>query len=237
MKYVGSKNRLAKRLLPIMLERRGKRPWVEPFVGGGNMIDKVANRRIGGDKNKYVVALLREMAKPGFQAPWVPNEIHDTIKADPAAWPEWIVGFALVCMSYGGKWRGGYARAPGSPWRDLAMEAIRNVEAQAGRMQGCELHHCDYRQLPIPPNSLIYCDPPYKGARHDHYARFSNAAAFDHRRFWDWCRGMSGGGHVVFISEYEAPADFECVFAMERVMSFHNLHRKRKGIERLFLAP
>jgi len=44
MKYMGSKNRIAKHLLPIMLaecEKHGITKWVEPFVGGANMIDKV----------------------------------------------------------------------------------------------------------------------------------------------------------------------------------------------------
>jgi DNA adenine methylase len=35
MKYMGSKNRIAKEILPIMLKERGQRTWVEPFVGGG----------------------------------------------------------------------------------------------------------------------------------------------------------------------------------------------------------
>ena len=40
MKYMGSKNRIAKEILPIMLKERGQRTWVEPFVGGGNMISE-----------------------------------------------------------------------------------------------------------------------------------------------------------------------------------------------------
>jgi DNA adenine methylase len=48
MKYMGSKNRIAKYILPIMLaERKPDQWWVEPFVGGGNMIDKVDGNRIG----------------------------------------------------------------------------------------------------------------------------------------------------------------------------------------------
>jgi len=46
MKYMGSKNRIAKHLLPIMLaecEKHNIEKWVEPFVGGANMIDKVPN--------------------------------------------------------------------------------------------------------------------------------------------------------------------------------------------------
>lgn len=45
-----------------MLEHRKEGQWwVEPFVGGGNMIDKVTGNRIGADNNKYLIALLKEM--------------------------------------------------------------------------------------------------------------------------------------------------------------------------------
>ena len=41
MKYVGSKARITKEMIPIMLEYRGNRPWVEPFVGGANLIENI----------------------------------------------------------------------------------------------------------------------------------------------------------------------------------------------------
>jgi len=53
---MGSKNRIAKHILPIMLaERKPNQWWVEPFVGGANMIDKVGGNRIGADNNKLVL--------------------------------------------------------------------------------------------------------------------------------------------------------------------------------------
>lgn len=56
MKYMGSKNRLSKHILPIMLKHRKEgMAWVEPFVGGGNIIDKVKGERIGADSNPHVV--------------------------------------------------------------------------------------------------------------------------------------------------------------------------------------
>lgn len=55
MKYMGSKSRIAKEILPIMLKERGERTWVEPFVGGANMIDKVEGKRIGADLNYYLI--------------------------------------------------------------------------------------------------------------------------------------------------------------------------------------
>ena len=68
MKYMGSKNRIAKHILPIMLaERKEGQFWVEPFVGGANMIDKVDGNRIGADFNEYLISLWQELQKG-----WIP---------------------------------------------------------------------------------------------------------------------------------------------------------------------
>lgn len=64
MKYMGSKNRIAKHILPIMLEyKTDDMVWVEPFVGGANMIDKVKGQRIGADFNEYLIAMWKELQK------------------------------------------------------------------------------------------------------------------------------------------------------------------------------
>ena len=64
MRYVGSKRRLAKKLLPIIqqgLKVYPKGMYIEPFVGGANMITEVKHHtRIGYDANKYLIALLKE---------------------------------------------------------------------------------------------------------------------------------------------------------------------------------
>ena len=70
MKYMGSKNRIAKHILPIMLveaEKNGITKWVEPFVGGANMIDKVPDTfaREGYDINRYLIALLNYSKQGG----------------------------------------------------------------------------------------------------------------------------------------------------------------------------
>jgi DNA adenine methylase len=47
MQYMGNKNRIAKHLLPVMLPyRKPGQWWVEPFVGGGNMIGQAVMRRM-----------------------------------------------------------------------------------------------------------------------------------------------------------------------------------------------
>ena len=71
MKYMGSKNRIAKYIIPIMLsERKENQTWVEPFVGGANIIDKIDGERIGADINPYLISVLisiREMYNIGHK--------------------------------------------------------------------------------------------------------------------------------------------------------------------------
>ena len=63
MKYVESKNRIAKELTPIIQsyitdETKG---YLEPFVGGANMIDKIEHHnKIGCDIHKELIALLNK---------------------------------------------------------------------------------------------------------------------------------------------------------------------------------
>lgn len=62
MKYLGSKNKISKYILPLILQNMNNRPYVEPFVGGANLIDKINNRRrIGNDNNKYLIALFKAL--------------------------------------------------------------------------------------------------------------------------------------------------------------------------------
>ena len=56
MQYMGSKNRIAKEILPIILKNKTEEQvYVEPFCGGCNMIDKVEGKRIANDYNEYLI--------------------------------------------------------------------------------------------------------------------------------------------------------------------------------------
>ena len=59
MKYMGSKSRIAKDIVPIIqsyIDDNNCRLYIEPFVGGGNVIDKIrCEKKIGSDLNKYLI--------------------------------------------------------------------------------------------------------------------------------------------------------------------------------------
>ena len=231
MKYLGSKNRIAKHILPIMLEHRKENScWVEPFVGGANMIDKVEGWRIGSDLNEYVIALLNEMTKPNFEAPKISEEKYNEIKLNQSKYPKWVVGYAGTQLSFGSTWFGSYRRDKQGK-RDYCLEARNNVNKQAKNLIGASFKNFEYLQLPIPNNSIIYCDPPYntkatKGKYKDD---------FNHTEFWQWCREKSNNGHIVFVSEYNAPKDFKCIWEKEINQRMNNNADTSKTTEKLFM--
>ena len=62
MQYMGSKNRFAKELVPIIQSyiTEGTKGYLEPFVGGANMIDKInCSKKFGCDLNEYLIELLK----------------------------------------------------------------------------------------------------------------------------------------------------------------------------------
>lgn len=65
MKYMGSKNRLAKDLVPIIQSYINENTvgYLEPFVGGANIIDKINHHnKIGCDIHRYLIALLKALS-------------------------------------------------------------------------------------------------------------------------------------------------------------------------------
>lgn len=226
MRYVGSKAKIWKHLGPVILkDRRPDQVYVEPFVGGGNSIAKVTGPRIGADSNKYMVALLTAIRDGWIPPKTFTREEYRDVRLNKEAHPPELVGFVGGPCSFGGKWFGGYARTTES--HDHMGAGHRACLKMKDGLQGVQLHHCDYRDLEIPPNSLIYCDPPYAGT-----VKYANG--FDHDAFWSWVREKSLY-HTVFVSEYTAPDDFTCLMEIEHKTTL-NQNKPSVRIERLFTA-
>jgi DNA adenine methylase len=228
MKYMGSKNRIAKEILPIMLEKRESRTWVEPFVGGANMIVKVQGKRIGADINPYLIDALIAIRDCVIDLPknnkeFTEENYKELRKNDNYKYK----GYAGFAFSYSGKWLGGWSR-DGLNKRDYVNESYKNAINQSPLLQGVRLVNESYLDLQIPENSLIYCDPPYEGT-----TKYKDG--FNHTEFWDWCRQKAKEGHIIFVSEYNAPNDFKCVWEKKIVSSLTKDTGSKVATERLFL--
>lgn len=208
MMYLGGKARLAKKLLPMMLPHRlAKQWWVEPFVGGGGMFDKVVGPKLGADIDRYAIEALIAVRDRAHDLPpnnqYFTEEDYRKLRIDDSCW---FKGFAGFAYSFGGKWMGGWSR--NNDGRDYVAVAYRNAQAQAPKLAGSILLVTDYRSLSLPPCSLIYCDPPYRGTT-------GYTHKFDHDVFWEWCRSRAEEGHTLFVSEYAAPTDFVSIWNAE----------------------
>lgn len=231
MKYMGSKNRIAKHLLPTMIqeaERRGITKWVEPFVGGANMIDKVPDsfERVGYDLNDHAIHALIDIRD---NADGLPDSVSESdyrslFGLKPAPISSWI----RFMLSFGGKLDNGYAREKGSDETTFCGYGKRNALKQSPKIQSVQFICDSYKNLDF-ENCLIYCDPPYQGTSG------YKTGSFDHDKFFDWCREQAKK-NIVFVSEYNAPDDFIEVwqgeiktnFASSRKTATHN------AIEKLF---
>lgn len=236
MRYMGSKSRIAKHILPIILDgRKDGQHYVEPFCGGCNMIDKVPGNRIANDCNPYLIATWEALSW-GWDPPKIIErehycEVRECYKQNSDEYPMHYVGWVGFVGSFNSKFFGGYSGhsvmdARGGV-RDYIGEASRNILAQVPLLDGVQFTNRSYNDMSIPPNSIIYCDPPYAGVTKYEYS-------IDHENFWAWCRERVAEGHDVFISEYNAPDDFVCIWEQE-LKTTMNPDTTKRAVEKLFI--
>jgi len=226
MQYMGSKNRVSKELLPILLKGRHPGQWyVEPFVGGANMIDKVGGARIGNDNHFYLIKLLRALQDGWVPPTYISKDMYYDIKSNCATNPPELVGFVGFLCSFGGKWWGGYAK--NSKGDNYADGGSRVLVKQAALFTGIEFTNVDYMKMVLPPCSIVYCDPPYANT-----TKYKDK--FNHEEFWQWVRSISSEGHTVFVSEYTAPDAFECIREIQH-KTILDKNSQYPRVERLFI--
>jgi DNA adenine methylase len=234
MKYMGSKRRIAKHILPIMLDaanERGITTWLEPFVGGGNMIDRVPDsfERIGWDLNPHTIQAMIDIRDIAEELPEeFTAEQRQLYREGP---PLPLTSWACIVTSFGADLKGGYAREKGSDNTTFCGYGKRNALKQQPKIKGVQFIHGDYREI-NPDSALIYCDPPYQNTSG------YKTGDFDHAEFFEWCR-MMAKRNLVFVSEYNAPDDFIKVWEGEQKTNFASTRKAatHNAVEKLFRVP
>lgn len=240
MKYLGSKAKLAKYIVPILQEFINKNEidtYIEPFVGGFNIIDKiVCNNKIGCDIDPIVIDLVESCrANPKLldKITETPTRQHYyDVRDNYWRYQSWYRAAILLFASYNARVYGGCygatAQTKNGSVRNYYLESKSNFEQQLPNLYNILTSCCDYREIQLPKHkTLIYCDPPYS-------AGVGYGKGFDNNEFWQWCRNQSKDGHIVIISEYVAPSDFKCIW-QHKITTHLNNRNKLPKIEKLFV--
>jgi DNA adenine methylase len=203
MQYNGGKKRIGKHIAQVVLSRERVSTWVEPFCGMCSVASEVFKRQPGvrfilSDDNQALINML-----VALQGGWVPptwisrlsNEEYRALKFEPNDSPEHA--FIATAMSFGGRWWGGLA---GVNARDNTAYFYRSGVSAASKIaKFLDQSHAELRCVPypdvVPPEeSVIYCDPPYRGTTRIR-------TEFDSESFAVWAESTAQN-HPVYVSEY-----------------------------------
>lgn len=205
MRYQGGKVRIADEVAATLIG--GGTTLVSLFCGACAVEAKAApyfDKVICNDKQPYLIAMLKA-AQNGYEFPDAVTEkqyhyVKEHMDEDMA-----LAGFVGFGCSFGGKFFAGYAKdAKGD---NYALRGKAALEHDIKALCHAEFICADYRDVEIPPYSVVYCDPPY-----------ANTSGYDGIKekfgsvaFWEYMRKLAKDGHQVYISEEHAPDDFVCI--------------------------
>lgn len=104
------------------------------------------------------------------------------------------------------------------------MQQLEQLE-RLQQLERLNISQLDYRNVAIPDNAVVYCDIPYFGT--EKYG----IQSFNHDDFWKWVREQVV---PVFVSEYVAPDDFECILEIEHISTLSHTNSSKRVVEKLF---
>jgi DNA adenine methylase len=204
LQYLGGKSRIAKDISNIINQYSKDKLFISLFCGTCSVESMVQSKsKILNDSHKYLIGLLNAVQK-GYEIPDIitKEEYYDVKQnLDKNIALSGFVGFGC---SFEAKWWGGYAQNKAGT--NYAKQSKNSLLKKMSLLQDANILCDDYRNITIPDNSVVYCDPPYKNTTH-----YSNSIGFDHDEFWEYMRTISKN-NIVFISEISAPDDFKAIW-------------------------
>lgn len=238
MIYVGSKRSISKEIVPIIQSyiTKDTKGYLEPFVGGCNIIDKIqCDRRIGCDIHKELIALFNKLKDDMINIPNTITEIeYNEVKNNKDNYEDWYLGLVGFLGSFGAKYFGGYARHNKDDNTEAIQKgSIKNLKKQYESLKDVNFKCTSFLELPKDKikDYVIYCDIPYRGTTK------YKTGSFPYEEFYQWVKDMSVH-NIVLISEYNMPEEFECIWQKETKVNFDSNRKaddkKNVRIEKLF---
>ena len=244
--YHGGKQRIGKQLAEVIVdesidiaEEEGIeiKGYCEPFCGMLGVFRHIPElfedaglfrlKYKAGDTNESVIKMWKA-AVDGWRPPTkCTKKEYENLKYAKASAKKGFVGHQC---SFGGKNFRGYVKERCTGTK--IQNGSENVREVAAELKNVKFTNTDYSQFSSLKGYIIYCDPPY-GKYSDYYDEDHRMLSFDHEAFWQWCREMSKH-NMIFISEYNAPKDFELITAIKSYVSYGS--NQTQNEERLFFV-
>jgi DNA adenine methylase len=225
MQYLGGKSKTWKEISQYVKEvRRDGQEYIEPFVGGGWVLQGVQGKRSASDANQALITMYQALQSGWIPPAYVDKEQYEEVKALKNAHDP-ITAFIGFGCSFSGKWFGGYARD--SAGRNYASNAKNSLIRQLPLISDVSFSCKSYSEW-SPVGCIIYCDPPYANT-----TGYNAVGEFDSANFWQTMREWSESNTVI-VSEYEAPDDFICVKEIATKTDMHTKVGKDARTEKIF---
>lgn len=224
MRYQGGKYFQKKYIVPELIKTlrdNNLTTYIEPFVGGGNILAEIPERydRYGYDINKYLIALYKYLCTDEPMPENITKEEFLDIKANPNNYPDWKVACAGILCTYGAKWMDSYGnpRNSNSSRKNSYQESLSQINKQRPFFKTTYWDCKDYKDIVLPNDpALIYCDAPYIDTTKYNYIR-----SFDFNEYYDWLKEISQK-HFVVISEMKMPDDFIPFLDCQKINQLQN---------------
>ena len=230
VQYLGGKTRLAKHIAKAILDDTpNRKTYLEPMIGGGSVFTAMAphfEHAIGADIHPDLIMMYEALANGWVPPSTVTEEEYQALKkAEPSA----LRGFVGFGCSFGGRWFEGYARNTGGT--NYAAQSKRSVLKQAKSFDNSVFVCTSYNAFEPQEGAVVYLDPPYANTK-----PYSGTPKFDHELFWETARKWRDRGVLVYVSEFNAPKDFEVIWEKERKVGVgeQNNAKYKTRIDRLY---
>lgn len=232
MQFTGGKHYLKRKLQAAILGHTTRRgPYFEPFVGGANSFEVLAphfSSSHASDVHEDLILLYKAVAS-GWGPPHSIDE--STYQSLRHAAPSALRAFVGFGVSFGGKWFGGYARTNPGTRRNYAAGSAQRLLDIRYILAASSIKHCSYERISPPSDSIVYCDPPYRGT-----LEYGGVEPFDSDKFWNVAREWAQGGVCVFVSEYAAPTGWRSIMDHDALLHVKRTSSKReRRTKRLFV--
>ena len=231
MKYLGGKQRLGLELSNVLkfLCPESYTNYLEPFCGALGVFRHMTDKYncLATDIQPDIILLWQEIKNNKLIPPKnVTETYYKKVKNQPG--PSALRGFVGFLCSWNGMFFAGLAIFKGTK-RNVTKEATNDIKKIKPLLQkkNVKFNHMSYDKH-NPKNTLIYCDPPYKGT----IGYTGTSGSFDHDKFWNTIRKWSKN-NMVIVSEETAPKDFKCIWKKKYSRGRGFKTKKNKGIKKV----